>query len=209
MNPQEQFKEVQSIVDRLTRFRHINGWAAVAAGILSLIAFAYINYTYQIPWLVDNTDSGNVVSKAELTHYFMVIGGLLITASIICGIIILSSLPKDLTQAALRNLLKLGAFFALYIVSGFAILWAVISGSETITIGLLRSVPPMMCILYGLAHIQASHISLPALKYLGFACFFCGLVGAILPMFAWPLWAVGFGIGHIVLGFYLVKKHPN
>ena len=150
-----------------------------------------------------------MVPTSDLLHYFILLFSLLVIALVVCGAIVLVSLPKDLTGAGWRNLMRLTAIFSIYIVGGFAALWAIFSGAESITVGMLRGIPPMMCIFYGLAQLHASYISLPVLKYLGIWLIICGIAGAFLPDFAWLLWAIGFGLGHIAIGIVVLRNKQH
>lgn len=205
MDPQKQFQEVQGILDRLTKFRHINGWAAVAAGVLSIFAFASMNILYHIPWITDDGSAHMIIPTQRMYGYAAMLLGLLVTSVIICGLIIISSLPKDLTRTAWRNLAKLILVYGIYIVSGALVLYTIIRPAEQITLGMLRGIPAMMCIFYGLAQLHAAHFSLPALKTLGFIMLICGFMGCLFPLQAWFIWAIAFGLGHIATGFMVIN----
>ncbi len=207
MNPEEQLKEVQSVLDRLTKFRYVNGWAAVVAGLLCTIAYFFVCTKYSVPFVVDSMDANQIVSFHNLISYAIILGGLLVISAVACGAIILLSLPQDLTGAAWRNLIRLIGLYAIYVIAGAAVLWSVLSNSRDIDLGILRTVPPMMCIFYGLAQLHASQISLPALKYLGLWLLICGGIGSIQPQIGWFFWLIGFGVGHIITGLYIVNRN--
>lgn len=209
MNANEQLREVRDVLDRLTRFRYLNGWAAVAAGVVSIIAYAAINLFFNIPWVVDSGNAETEVPLSEILGYCAFLGTLLLVATLICGSIVIISLPRDLTGTAMRNLLKLIGVFGVYILCGAAVLWAVIQGSETVTLGLLRSIPPMMCIFYGLAQFHAAHFSLHTLRILGIIMLLCGFTGVFFPLLGWFTWAVAFGPGHIVTGIVVLKNREH
>lgn len=209
MDAKEQLMEVQSVLDRLTKFRHLNGWAAVAAGCLSILAYFAINIQYHVPFFKDSGNPSIHISLNETLQYIFILGGLLLVSILVCGSIILISLPKDLTPTAWRNLAKLIAVYGAYIISGIAVLFASFQGSEHITLGMLRSIPAMMCIFYGLAQLHAANFSLPALKVLGFMMLACGFAGALLPLYSWFLWALAFGLGHIITGLLVIRNHKS
>jgi hypothetical protein len=206
MEPAEQLKEVHLVLDRLTRFRYINGWAAVAAGILSITAYMVIGIYYHVPWVLDSGGFWQHITQDMLMEYTVSIGVLLVAATVICGSIILFSLPGDLTGYALRNLLKLVAIFALYIICGGALVFSMLRAAAYVNLGFLRVIPPMMCIFYGMAQLHAAYVSLPALKYLGIAMISAGLLGCAIPDLGWFLWGIAFGPGHIAIGLYVVNK---
>jgi hypothetical protein len=209
MDPKEQLLEVQHVLDRLTRFRHLNGWAAVAAGILSIIAYVAINLNFHVPWIKDIVKPEIPISLDAILEYTIYLGSLLVVAVVVCGAIVLISLPNDLTKMAWKNLIKLIAIYAMYIICGGVLLFGLIFNLNTITIGFLQFIPPMMCIFYGMAQLHAAYVSLPALKYLGIWMIICGLAGSIFPAYAWFLWLLAFGFGHIVIGLYVVRDRNH
>lgn len=209
MEPKEQLQEVSRVLETISRFRHINGWAAIAAGVLSLVAYSYISIQFHVPVFWDGNSGATLVPRAELIQYLLIMGALLVAATAIGGGIILFTIPKDMNQAAWRNFIKLIILFGLYIGAGMLVLYAVLNQSSLITIDLLRAVPPMMCIFYALALMHASQTSVGTLKYLGAGMFLCGAIGVFVPALGWPAWAVGFGIMHIISGIYLLKAGEN
>ncbi|MBS3914982.1 MAG: hypothetical protein KG003_10810 [Bacteroidetes bacterium] len=209
MEPVEQIIEVQSVLDRLTRFRHLNGWAAVVAGILSLIAYAALGIFYDTPWLVDHADPNAIVTSASVWQFIVAIVALFVIAAVVCGSIILMSLPKDLTKYAWRNLLRLIGTYALYILTGGFIAFNLLFQATEPTMGILQFIPPLMCMMYGLAQFHASHVSLPSLKFLGVWILLCGIIGMLVPSLGWFFWMVGFGPGHILMGIYVLIRSGN
>ena len=64
-------------------------------------------------------------------------------------------------------------------------------------------------IFYGLALINASHFSYPALRYLGYAELALGLIDCFLVDYALLTWFIGFGLLHIVFGIVFMLKYER
>lgn len=207
MNPQEQLKEVQTVLDRLTKFRYINGWAAVVAGILAIIGFGVISYFFRFhPLHMETT----IQEQDGIGWNLMIIFGyLLICTGVICGLIVLVTLPRDLSRHGFNNLIRLIGTLSLYIIGGGMVAFRILLPEKPIMIEHLLLMPAFMCILYGLALMHISQFSDQVLKYAGLFIFICGIAATISLPYSWLLWVVAFGGGHIVVGFFMIRKKKS
>jgi hypothetical protein len=64
-------------------------------------------------------------------------------------------------------------------------------------------------IFYGLALINGSKYTLGEVKYLGYAIVITGLIGLWIPRQGLLLWALGFGVLHILYGFTMWWKYER
>ena len=64
-------------------------------------------------------------------------------------------------------------------------------------------------IFYGLALINSSHFSYPALRYLGYAELALGLIDCFLVDYALLTWFLGFGMLHIIFGIVFMLKYER
>ena len=78
-----------------------------------------------------------------------------------------------------------------------------------IRLGDLGLVAPTTLIFYGLALINASKYTLSDIRYLGFLEITLGLIGLIYIGNGLELWAVGFGIMHIIYGIVMYYKYDS
>ncbi len=70
-------------------------------------------------------------------------------------------------------------------------------------------VAPLLLVFYGLALVNASKFTRQEIYFMGLCQVATGLVAAVLPQFALPLWAFGFGIVHIVYGTIMHFRYDN
>ena len=80
---------------------------------------------------------------------------------------------------------------------------------QLIRSGNLGLVAPTTLIFYGLALINASKYTLSDIRYLGFSEILLGLIGLIFIGNGLELWALGFGVLHIVYGIVMYVKYER
>jgi hypothetical protein len=76
-----------------------------------------------------------------------------------------------------------------------------------ITQGYVDMVAPACLIFYGLALLNASPNVYEEVRYLGYSEIILGLICACLPGYGLVLWALGFGVLHILYGAVMYKKY--
>jgi hypothetical protein len=75
--------------------------------------------------------------------------------------------------------------------------------------GIIFLVAPATLIFYGLALINASKYTLPDVRYLGVSEILLGLLGSVFVGYGLIIWAVGFGILHIIYGSAMYFKYEQ
>ncbi len=204
MDAKDQIREVNAVLDKLTRFRHLNGWAAVAAGVIAILGFFSINVLFRFKPL----DMEYYFEKVHVGigwNLVIFFGVLLLVTGIICGAIVLFSLPKNLTAPAFKNLIRLVGTLSLYIIGGGLVAFRILEPDSTNFTNIML-MPTLMSILYGLALMHVSYFSENILKYVGIYIFICGCIAAFIPNYSWLLWVIAFGGGHIVAGILMIRK---
>jgi hypothetical protein len=68
---------------------------------------------------------------------------------------------------------------------------------------------PASLIFYGLSLINASHFTYSDIKYLGFLEILVGITGLVWVEITLLLWAIGFGILHIIYGIRMYFKYER
>ena len=75
--------------------------------------------------------------------------------------------------------------------------------------GMIDWLAPTSLLFYGLALYSVSRFTFVELKGLGLLELSLGLLGMAFPTYGLWLWALGFGVGHIIYGFYIYQKHEK
>jgi hypothetical protein len=196
--------EIRSMMERSAKFLSLTGWSGIMAGIYAL-AGAYIArklfYFYPEDPIYNTTGgqavSGNGVSLILLAIIILVLA---IGTAIFLSYRRSKSSGERLWNSAARRL-----------VINMAIPLA--TGGLFIIILLLKGlsglIAPLTLIFYGLALLNASKFTYEEVKYLGIIEIILGLVASYFIEYGLLLWAIGFGLMHIIYGIYMHLKYET
>ncbi|MBQ1408707.1 MAG: hypothetical protein IIY87_03000 [Bacteroidales bacterium] len=189
-------KDIRSMMERSSRFLSISGWGVAAVGIIAIVA-AWIAYKV----FSDGTLFG-------YTHYLWayktkvaVVGSLILV--VFCGMIVFFSSVIMARRRGVKfvfdkTMRRTVLNFSIPLLAGGILCLALVLEGHY---GLTSSI---MLIFYGLALINCHHFSHPVLGTLGYLELLLGLVDCFTVTHALLLWAVGFGLLHLIFGIYLI-----
>jgi hypothetical protein len=195
--------EIRSIMEKSSRFISLSGLSGVMAGIYALIgaAVAYnLVYTSQdlvYKQLIVRDVRGNVLSLVLIAL------GVLI-AAVLTGIYLTRRKAKKQglktwDESAKRSLINL--------------LIPLITGGILVIIlyqqGLIGMIAPVTLIFYGLGLINASHYTYRDIRLLGISEVILGLIASAVVGYGLLIWALGFGVLHIVYGALMYFKYER
>ncbi|PAU92760.1 hypothetical protein CK503_14810 [Aliifodinibius salipaludis] len=196
----QDLSEIRSMMERSSKFLSLSGLAGVMAGTYALTG-AYIAYS-----ILDFNPDKISYSSLDSSSLPMII--LLAIAVLIIAIgtaIFLSWKKADKRDENIWNVpsrqmltnmavpLTTGGIFVLILLSQ----------------DLIGLIAPSTLLFYGLALFTASKFTYDDLKYLGLIQIGLGLMGAWLVEYGLLLWALGFGVSHIVYGIYMHLKYER
>ena len=75
--------------------------------------------------------------------------------------------------------------------------------------GLYGTIAPALLVFYGLALINAAKFTRQEIYYMGLCQIVTGIIAALLPDYALLLWAVGFGVIHIIYGTIMHFRYDH
>ena len=202
-------QEIRSLMERSSRFLSLSGLSGVVAGSLALVgaavAFAYLG-------LWPFTAEGAYYPITAAPHpwglsplaFFALDAALVLTGALAGGIYFTTRRARrqglPIWDALTRRLL-------------LHLLIPLVAGGLFVAALYLQGVPaliaPATLIFYGLALINASKYTLDDVRYLGMAEVALGLIGAFAPGYGLELWAIGFGVLHILYGILMYRKHER
>lgn len=196
----EDLRDIKSIMERSSRFISLSGLSGVIAGVFALGAayFAYQSvyegqdyFSYRKAMIDDQT---------IITLLGIAVGTLLL--SFAAGIYFTQKRAKKHNQKlwdsqAKRLLINL---FIPLIAGGTLCLILLFKGF----VGLAA---PLTLLFYGLALVNASKYTLSEIRSLGLLEIALGLIGCQLIGYGLILWAIGFGVLHIIYGIYMHVKY--
>lgn len=187
--------DIKEMMERSSKFKAISGLSIIIIGMLASLVSAYIYFflgDYRI----------NTPTKWRTT----IIIALCLLVVAFLTVFLFAYLKAKRHQlrftldATMRRLLL--NFFIPMVVGGLLCLALV----QQQHYGLISSIT---LIFYGLALINSSHFSYPALRYLGYAELVLGLIDCFLVNYAVLMWFLGFGLLHIVFGIVFMLKYER
>lgn len=204
MNNQDEslatLQEIRGLMERSSRFLSLSGIAGVLVGLFALaaVAIAYLSLGLSIDSV------GYYTLIPQFYGVLLADFGSVLILSLVAGMVFArrnaqkKALPAwDSTAARLFiNMfipLAVGGIFGLIVLyHGYAALAA-----------------PITLIFYGLALINASKYSIDEIRYLGLLEVLVGLLATFFLDYGLLLWAVGFGLLHIVYGMVIYIKYER
>jgi len=193
--------EIRSMMERSSKFMSLTGWAGIMAGVYALagafIAWKVFDFN---PDQIQYTGSG---SNSGFLNVFLLAGLVLVLA---VGTAIFDSYLKSKKRgekawnAISRKLLT--NISAPLLVGGILILILISNGLTGLVI-------PLTLIFYGLALYNAGNFTYSVVKTLGIVQMTLGLISCYFIEYELLIWAVGFGLVHIVYGIYMHYKYER
>ena len=185
--------DIKDMMERSSKFKAISGLSIIIVGILASLVSAYIYF-----FLGDY--SINTPAKWRLTAW-IAIAFLVVAFSTVFVMAYLKARRNHLRFNFDTTLRRLLLNFFIPLGAGGLLCIALLMQQHY---GLVSSIT---LVFYGLALINCSHFSYPALRYLGYAELALGLVDCFLVNYALLTWFIGFGVFHIVFGIIFIVKY--
>ena len=203
----EQISEIRSLMERSSRFLSLSGLSGVFAGIFALIGAAAA-YFYMQAYLAGSYHEIAaripVVLKISFLNFCLLDAMTVAILSLISGIFFTYRKAKKQglkvwDKLALRLVVSL--FIPLITGGLFCLL--------LLKYNLFGLIAPTTLIFYGLGLLNASKYTLDEIRYLGITEIILGLLGVYLLGYGLVIWALGFGVLHIIYGTLMYWKYER
>lgn len=196
--------EIRSMMERSSKFLSLSGWAGIMAGIYALSG-AYIAYKvfHFNPDEIAYASGEPAIPPSGLLQVILLAILVLLLA---LGTAVFLSHKKankrgeKIWNATSRRLL---VNMAVPLVAGGIFILIVISK------GFIGLIAPLTLLFYGLALYNASKFTYGELKFLGMIQIALGLIGSWFIGYGLLLWAIGFGLVHIVYGIHIHFRYER
>ncbi|MCI4666558.1 MAG: hypothetical protein MRZ79_00250 [Bacteroidia bacterium] len=201
----EDLSEIRSMMEQTSRFISLSGLSGVSAGIVALLG-AWITYIYLESVGVYGTMKAKRIVLVDYNQLWILI---LIA---VCIFIVAGAFATFFT---VRRARKLGKAIWSPISRRVAInlLLPLMGGGLFCVIvayhGYGRLVSGATLIFYGLALLNAGKFTFREIRYLGYTLVVLGLVATWLLDYGIIMWAVGFGLFHIIYGIVMYLKYER
>lgn len=194
-------QEIRDMMDHATRIKSISGLSGILAGILSFVClYAVYLVTGISPIESEALDRMWYTSSQALILCF-------ISLLIICigiGFYLAMRNANQSGKSAWDNSAKrLACSLAIPVLAGgiFSILLT--------RFGLIAIAAPATLLFYGMGLVSASKYTLDAVRTVGLLFIFLGLLATYFLAYGLVIWALGFGLVHVVYGFIIYVKYER
>jgi hypothetical protein len=188
---------IRNLMERSTRFISLSGLSGVLAGIYALLG-TYIAYDLLYP-----SAGGSSFKEYTITPLLLLAIAILLL-SIATGIGMTFRQAKKKGEKFWNPISrKLFINMALPLITGGLFILILISKEQ------FDLIAASTLLFYGLALMAASQFTFSDVKWLGLCEIILGLLATLWPHYGLLLWAVGFGMLHILYGFMMHFKYKQ
>lgn len=195
--------EIRSMMERSSKFLSLSGWAGILAGIYALAGalIAYKVFDFNPDKIVFNFADGGTSAL-----YINIILLATVVLFLALGTAIYFSYKRSdkrgerlWTPTTRRLLINMAVPMA---AGGILIIILMVNG-------LTGLVAPFTLLFYGIALFNASRLTIKEVEILGYVQILLGLAGSLFVEYGLLLWALGFGVAHIIYGVYMYYKYER
>jgi hypothetical protein len=198
----ETLKDIKRMMERSSRFISLSGLSGVSAGLCAL-AGAWLAHRKIGNWSLDATLYGRDSELGLIIDLLLIAGFTFVAAFVSAFIFTYIRSRKNNTPvwgtATWRLLwntmipLAVGGVFML----------------RLLQLGQYEMIAPGCLIFYGLALVNGSKYTLGEIRYLGYGQLVLGLINLWYIGWGLEMWAIGFGVLHIIYGITMWLKYEK
>ena len=205
----ETLTQIRTLMERSSRFISLSGLSGVAAGVWALLGAAAVYLYLGLP----------LFSNKRIYYYEVLENGrwgipyetfFVLDAAIVFILAVASGIYFT-TRNAKRNGQKIWDAMAKRMLVNLAV--PLLAGGIFCLVlyknGQFGLVAPATLIFYGLALVNGGKYTHDDIRKLGIVEIILGIIGLFYPGYGLELWAIGFGILHIVYGLLMYLKYER
>ena len=196
--------EIRSMMEKSSKFISLSGLSGVLAGIYALIG-AFLAYNIAYTKIDDVVYGQQIVRNAKANAQLLILIALCVLfLTIITGYILTKAKAKKHgVKSWDETASKLVVNLSYPLLAGAIVIYVLYSN------GIIGLIAPMTLIFYGLALINASHFTYRDIKFLGIAEVILGLIACFIIGKGLLIWAIGFGVLHVIYGSFMYFKYDR
>ena len=204
----QQIKDIKSMMEKSSRFISLSGWSGVAAGTVALIgatmAYPYVDMSSQETLRGIYRRQGFDALTDYLFHPLSYIAiGTFLVAMISAFIFTYIKSQKQKINIWGKMSRKVAFHFLVPFVSGTLFIVYLIVQNDFIYIA------PLSLIIYGISLFSVYKFTIHETLYLALTIIALGLINLLFSGYSFIFWTAGFGVSHIVYGFYMWYKYDR
>ncbi|MGK6352586.1 hypothetical protein [Parapedobacter sp. DT-150] len=196
--------EIRSMMERMSKFLSLSGWAGIMAGIYALtgayLAHQFFHFNPDDTAYAATRSGNSVIPLLNLIILALVILVLAIGTAVFLSYQKAHKRGEKIWNATSRRLL---INMSIPLVAGGLLILVLISK------GLIGLIAPFTLIFYGLALYNASKYTYREVGALGLIQIGLGLISTYFMGYGLFFWAAGFGLLHIIYGIYIHYKYER
>lgn len=194
--------EIRTMMERSSKFLSLSGWAGIMAGIYALagayIAYAFLNFQpEELFYSSSGTSSSNIL---EVVLLGLTILSLALVTAVLLSYKRAGKRGEKLWNPTAKQLL---INMAVPLVTGGLLIILMIYK------GLIGLIAPFSLLFYGLALFIAGRYTYKEVRTLGLIQIILGLISSYFIEYGLLIWALGFGLVHIIYGLYMNYKYEK
>jgi hypothetical protein len=193
--------DIKRMMEKSSRFISLSGWSGIAAGVCGL-AGAF--FTRRALAGYYESGSGDVALQEALIWEIITIAAVVFAAAFITAFLFTYLRSKRQGTPIWGQMARrlLWNTMLPMIVGGIVILQLIVSENYSL-------IAPYTLIFYGLALINGSKYTIGEIRYLGYVEIALGILALAYPGQWLLLWALGFGVMHIVYGVMMWWRYER
>ncbi|AYQ34787.1 hypothetical protein [Runella sp. SP2] len=199
----ETLTEIRDLMQRSSKFLSLSGLSGIFAGIVALggALVAYLRLkTDALSY--DGMSDVSELTRGEMMRFVLLDGTIVLVLALIFGVFFTIRKAKKSGQSVWNSTSKrLVISLMIPLVTGGVFCLAMFYR------GILWVSFPATLIFYGLALLNASKYTVRDVEYLGICEVILGLISLFMTGYNLLVWALGFGVLHIVYGTYMYFKY--
>ncbi|WP_026952055.1 hypothetical protein [Algoriphagus mannitolivorans] len=201
--PEQELAEIKDMMERSTRFLSLSGLSGILAGIYALIGAGMLWYWIYFPASL-GVDGGEKLSIREILNRSL-LAGLAVLILALGSAYLLSQKKSKKNSQKFWSPASKRFFMALFI----PVLAGGLFSFALIHEGYFHFLAASTLTFYGLGLFNASYFTLGEIKNLGLGQVILGLIAAFHPEYGLILWALGFGVLHVIYGSMMYYKYDR
>jgi hypothetical protein len=192
-----QLQEIQSMMQKSSKFLSLSGISGILAGTYALIGGGIV---YAMKDNFVNPVHFNSFEFLSVT----IIAVLVMVLSFITGVIFSIRKAKKKQEVVWNQVSRLFIMsFLVPLVTGGLFAIILVTKRE------FALVPPVTLLFYGISLVSASRYSFETLRNLGFIFIILGLINSLFVEYGLYFWTFGFGVCHIIYGAFMYLKYDK
>jgi hypothetical protein len=201
MDNQEQglaaIQDIKRIMERSSRFISLSGWSGIAAGVCALAGACTATH------FITEYKTGTLKIRF-LESTLLLVAAATFAAAFISAFVFTYIRSRREGVAVWGNSAQRLMFnTAIPLIAGAFVVYRMLELGEY---GLIA---PSCLIFYGLALVNGSKYTLGEVKFLGYFQIALGIINLWMPGYGLFLWALGFGLLHIIYGLVMWWKYER